>query len=1015
MSGVTARERTVELSVLGPLEVRAAGSALPLGPRKQQVVLAMLAVHAGRAVGMDELVDELWPEAPPASAVANVRGYAGSIRRMFEAAEGRGGRLVRRGSGYQFNAEPAELDLLAFSSHTADGRQSLRAGNLAAAATAFRSALRHWQGPMLAGLSVGPSLASRVAAVTEEQLAITEELAETLLALDDPVEVIRILHSHVHLHPLRERAYGLLMKALCRSGDIAGALSIYDDARSALRKHLGIDPGPELRQLHRAILEGEVAEDPLPVLTSHRLPVHKPAELPADLVDFVGRDAELKQVSALLGRLAGGTTVPTCAIVGPAGVGKTSLAVHVAHQLRASYSDGQLFVNLRGADSHPLDPVEVLARFLRALGVPGQAVPHDAQEREGLYRSILADRRVLVVLDNAAGEEQVRPLLPGTSTCAVLVTSRYRLAGLVGLASVELDVLSTDSSLALLSKTAGAARVRAEPAAAEKLTQLCGGLPLALRVVGVKLASSPHRTIAAYVARLAEERHRLDHLAHAGLAVRTSLDFSYQRLSAADRTLLRRISLLDAPDFAAWTAAAVADQTVPAAEEGLDRLIAAHLVQAAGTDAVGQVRYHLHDLIRVYARERAATEEPEADRLAAIRNVLHHWLGLVAAGEKALYGHSYRVRVGQEIGNAMLDRPTVEKVSQNPLAWIEAERAAFVSAVRQAAESGLLAECWRLSCVSEMLLSHRELHDETLIVHTIGLAAARRQGSRRGEAIMLMAFGTAQSERGAWPRARSLFEEAEALFAAENDMLGLAACQWLLARKDRQQGRLDAARDRYETMLAASRDVDLGAEALALLGLGQVQLTAGNIDAAVRDLESAMRVSRRCGGVLPPLLVLLWYGEAQLRVGRTDPAAAAFREVVSWCERAGDLSGEVMGLCALTRTMLAEGDIDEAGRLAARIQSRWGLLLEPLTKIVASSTTAAVRLAQGELRPAKQLAEEALDDSRRIGAVVHQAQAFDLMAEIHEAAGDHIAAAAARAEATALYPAVQPASAGALP
>jgi DNA-binding SARP family transcriptional activator/tetratricopeptide (TPR) repeat protein len=1010
MFGVTAMARTVDLRVLGPLEVRAGGSAVPLGPRKQQIVLAMLAVHAGRVVSLDELVDEVWPDAPPVSAVANVRSYAASIRRQFEAAEDRRGRVVRQGSGYQLNAEPDELDLLAFSSYVVKGREALRSGDLATGVAVLRDAVTYWRGPMLTGLPLGPALAGRAAVVEDERLAITEELAEAQLALDEPEEAVRVLHRHVHLHPLRERAYGLLMKALCRLGDVAGALSAYAEARNALIERLGIEPGAELRRLHRAILDGSLdADESRTVVTSHRPPVVKPAELPADLVDFVGREAEIQQVLALLSGSGEATAVPTCGIVGQAGVGKTCLAVHVAHRLRATYPDGQLFVDLRGADSHPLVSTEVLARFLRALGVPGEAVPHDAQERAALYRSLLADQRLLVVLDNAADEEQVRPLLPGAPSCAVLVTSRYRLAGLVGLASVDLGVFGTDGALALLHRTAGATRVRAEPAAAEELIRLCGGLPLALRVVGVKLATFPHRALSTLVDRMAEERDRLNHLMHAGLAVRSSLDFSYHRLDPADQRLLRRVSLLDAPDFAAWTAAAVADKTVPAVEEGLDRLIAAHLVQIAGTDVLGQVRYRMHDLIRVYARDRAAAEDPEADRVAAIRHAVHHWLGLATAGERAVYGHSYYAQLGDEIGRQTLDPAALDRVSMNPLTWIEAERVTLVSAVRQAAGVGLLAECWRLACVSLDMLGYREFKDEEEDVVTVAMDAARRLGDQRGEAIALAALGKIESERGHWARSRPMLEQAERMLIAEGDKLGVALCHRELALQDRHEGQLGSAKDRYTAMIEIGRDVDLALVAQGLRGLGQVHLLAGDASAALPALESALEVSRRCAGEMPRLLVLVWYGEACLQLGDTTRAAASFREVASWSERVGATSGEVWSLCGLAHVALTETDIGEAERLASRAHSLCQLFREPSSWMVASLTLARVRLAQGRLTSAKELAEEALDDSRSLGAVVEQARTLDLMAEIHEAAGDHEAAAAARAEAATLQPAVQPA------
>lgn len=1010
MAGSTPERGKLTLRVLGSLEVHAGGRSLPLGPRKQQLALAMLVVHAGQVVGLDELIDELWPDGPPASAVANVRSYTASIRRMFETVEDRRDRLVRRGSGYQLHADLDELDLLAFSSRVATARAAVQSGELTVASSAFLDALTYWQGPMLAGLRPGPVLAARAAVMDENRQSVVEELGAVLLALGDPDEVVRLLHQHVHLHPLRERAYALLMQALCRLGDSAGALSIYTDARNAIGERLGVEPGLALQKLYRSILDGKPELDP-PVRNAipRRPMVVHPAELPADLVDFVGRSNEIDRAIAVLNR-PGTTSVPICRILGQAGVGKTTLSVHVAHRLRADYPDGQLFVDLRGADSHPLTSAEVLARFLRALGVPGQAIPHDGQERAALYRSLLADRRLLIVLDNAVDEEQVRPLLPGTATCAVLVTSRYQLAG-VGSESVDLDVFGTDSALDLLDRAAGTARVRAELGAAEELVRLCGGLPLALRVVGVKLATSPHRTLSALVDRLAEERHRLDQLSHAGLAVRSSLDFSYQRIDPGDRRLLRRVALLDAPDFAAWTAAAVADLPVPVVEEGLDRLVAAHLVQTGGTDLVGQVRYRLHDLIRVYARERAEAEDTGQERLAAVRRTIHYWLALASAGEKTMFGPGYYYGWLSGISKVAPSQRVLAVASADPLRWIDAERAAFVSAVRQAAESGLFAECWRLASVSATMLAHRELRDESIAVHTLALDATRRIGDRRGEAIVLVALGRLECEGGDWARSRSLFEVAERIMAEEGDTHGLAFCYWEMAYQDRLEGKLVTAWERYTTMLQACRGTDPALEAMGLRGLGQVQLLAKSPEAALSSLTSALAVSGRGAGVMPRLLVLQWCGEAYLELGDTARAAAAFSEVVSSSDRIGAFCGLAVGLDGLARVALAEGKIDEADLLATRAQDQGDQLQEPSMGLLMSSTLARVRLARGSLTSARDLAERVLTDGRSVGATMHQAGTLELLAEIHEAAGDAEAAAAVRAELAALLPSIEPVAA----
>ncbi len=1020
MSGTVPKVPGVEILLLGPLEVRAAGAAVGLGAPKQRMVLALLSTHAGQVVGLADIVDELWPDGPPASAVANVRGYAGSLRRMFESVEGRQGRLVRRGSGYQLDATPGELDLLAFSACVREGRAALRSGDLAAAVTQFSAALKPWRGPVLAGMHHGPALAAKCAAVEDDRLALTEELAEAYLRLDEPDAAIALLRAHTRAHRLRERGQALLMRALQRTGDVAGALSVYAEARRALVEQLGIEPGRELRDLHQSVLSREHAVgsqaitaaspqglsrspgsgQPAPLLAVPAVP----AELPADVVDLVGRAAELAEMSQVLAPPEG-SAPPICVVVGQPGVGKTSLAVHVAHRLRPRYPDGQLFVDLRGADAHSLAPSEVLARFLRALGVPGPVVPHEPQEREALYRSLLASRRLLVILDNARDEEQVLPMLPGSATCAVLATSRNRLPGLARSTSVDLDVLDVDSGLELLERAAGSARVRAEPDAARGLVRLCGGLPLALRVVGVKLAASPHRTLSTLAERMVEERHRLDQLSHAGLAVRSGLDFSYLRLHRSDQALLRQIALLDAPDFAAWTAAAAADESVPATEDGLDRLIAAHLVQASGPDGLGQLRYRMHDLVKVYGRERAAAEETEVQRVATVRRTVLGWLALVTLAEETLWGRSYLARICREVGPCTPEEGAAARVSALPMAWMDVERAAFVATVRQAAQAGLLAECWRLACASRTVFEHLALLDESLAVHEIALDAARRLGDRRAEGVVLMGLGQLHSEFGRRDSGRATVEEAVAILLAEGDMHGVIRSYRQLALFDRDRGDLAQARLRYATMVAVGRAVDdPGETAMGLRGLAQVHLLDGRPQEAIQLLESALQAGTAAGDS-PRHFVLMWYGEACLQLGRRAAAAEAFGDVLVWTRRVGDLAGEVRSLAQLALLAVAEGRLEEAERLATEANDRYQFCPEPVHGLSVRYALARTWFARGAVARAREVAEEILDASRRLANVIYEVRTLDLLAEIHEATGDQAAAATARAEAGRLRPA----------
>lgn len=519
----------MEFRLLGPIGVWEAGRQLGVAGRRERTMLAVLLLAAGRLVPTEKVVDAVWGDAPPATARRQVSNGMSRLRRLL------GPRLVTRQPGYLLQVDPDDVDLHRFETGISAARQDASAGRLEAAVTGFEAALRLWRGPALGGVR---GLDGEAARLEERRLAVLAERIDAELALGRHSDLIGELSGLVAEHPMRERFAGQLMTCLYRCGRQAEALRVYHDARRALVDGLGLEPGAELRRIEHAILAGGPAprqrrSDPAPCL------------LPSDVADFTGRDTEVDALSAAL-TASGPGAVVVSAVTGRGGVGKTALAVHVAHRLAGLLADGQLYVDLHAGRT---DPGEVLGRFLRALGVDGSAIPRTLDERAEMYRRRLAGRRVLVLLDNAGDETQLAPLIPGSPSSAVLVTSRARLTGLAGVRLVELDVLDPGHALRLLARIAGTARVEAEPRAAAELVGLCGHLPLSVRIAGARLAARPHWLVADLVARMTDERRRLDELSHGGLAVRASLELSFRGLDAEARRLFGRLGLLDAPDF----------------------------------------------------------------------------------------------------------------------------------------------------------------------------------------------------------------------------------------------------------------------------------------------------------------------------------------------------------------------------------------------------------------------------------------------------------------------------------
>jgi DNA-binding SARP family transcriptional activator len=600
--------------ILGPLEFFDGKRWKGLGAAKPRALLATLLINSNEVVAVDQLSEELWGERQPRVATNLIQQYVMRLRRTLRDRPGR--LLVTRPRGYQLLVDAEDLDAQWFGHLLASGRSALRAGQPQRAATLLADALGLWRGRALVDVPPTTATEAEAARLEEQRLAAVEARIDAELACGRQVALIPELRKLVLDQPLRERLWGQLMLALYRSGRQADALAAYGQVAQLLHAELGVSPGAEIRQLQQQIrradpsLGAPLAGVPLARPARHAVVGGGPRpllrQLPADVARFTGRGAHLRQLDRLLGDHGAAPTAPVITVIaGTAGVGKTALAVHWAHRLAARFADGQLYLDLRGhACGPPTRPVDALAQLLRAAGVAAAQVPAELAEAASMYRSLLADRRVLVVLDNAASPDQVRPLLPGSPTCLVVITSRNQLGGLIakdGAQPLTLDVLGPDEAVALVGKIIGGHRTHAEPAAAAKLARLCAHLPLALCIAGANLASRPHQRIADFVAELAQGG-RLAKLVVNGdeqTTIKGALDLSYQRLAAQERQLFRLLGLAPGDDVSAAAAATLAGITPEQAEPLLDRLAAAHLLEQRAPG-----RFAFHDLLRLYAADR---------------------------------------------------------------------------------------------------------------------------------------------------------------------------------------------------------------------------------------------------------------------------------------------------------------------------------------------------------------------------------------------------------------------------
>ncbi|MGC4746846.1 AfsR/SARP family transcriptional regulator [Micromonospora sp. DT201] len=928
----------MEFRVLGPLEVVADGQRLDLGGHRQQIVLASLALEPRHVVSVGRLVTAVYGARLPSSARAQVQICVSALRRLL-AANGLPAAIVTRYQGYALEVHEEHVDHQVYESIL--GRAGRAAGK-EQAVSCYREALRMWRGVALEGLESEP-LRAAADRLAERRLMTIEECIDLELQLGRHRDLIAELSGLVAAHPLRERVRGQLMLALYRSGRQAEALECYRSARRALIDELGLEPSDSLQRLERSILSsdaalsvppaGDVIEVGAPsigkpgtdVTSTMLMPVEAvqpvlagvvvPSMLPTDIADFTGRSQQIEEIQLHLANAAESPAqfaVPVVVVAGKPGIGKTTLCVHVSHRLSWRYPGGQLFADLHGGASRQASPTQILERFLRTLGVPGSAIPEGLDERAEVYRGLLADRRILVVLDNAASEAQVLPLMPGNPSAAVLITSRRRLAGLPGATHIGLDVFDPQQSVELLSRIVGEVRVQAEAGAADEIAELCGQLPLALRIAGARLSARPHWTVEELTSRLENESRRLDELKHGALGIRVSISDTYDNLEPDARRLFRRLALLDFPVFAGWAGAALLDQPLVDAQDLLDELVDAHLVEIAGTEGGSRTQYRFHDLIKVFARERLAAEETATERNAALARVLGALLYLAEQAHHRLHGVDSQ-QVHSSARRWPIAPKTVEWHIREPMSWFERERQTLVAAVRQAAKVGLVELCWDLAFTSVTLFESRLYLSDWRDTHRVALAVCRAAADLRGQAVMQYSTGSLGIVERRFDGARRSLEQADRLFQQIDAEQGAALVGLHIAYLDRIAGNFDEASRRYELALKVLHQAgDLAAAAYVLHNMAQVALERGEPDSARNMLPQALKFSRQARSRRIEAQVLHRLGDAHLQAG--DPAAAvtAFGEALAAVQALGDPIGEAYAMHGLGVAHLRVGDHTEA-------------------------------------------------------------------------------------------------------
>jgi DNA-binding SARP family transcriptional activator len=973
--------------LLGSLLVSSGGTELPVLAGKQRALLAALLLRANRRVSLDELAEAVWGTAPPASARGTLRDYVKEVRKALGDAGGL--RIATVAGGYLIRVDPGELDLGQFESLLAAARAAGGSRRWQDAGARTGEALALWRGEPLADVPSDLLALHETPRLTELHLQAIELRAEADLQLGRHAEAIPDLTRIVGLHPMRERLRCLLMLALYRDGRLADALAAYREARDLLVEELGAEPGPELALLHQQILEGD------PALARHQAAEPEgrarariagqevPHQLPAAVSHFTGRAAELAELTKLAAE-SDVSALVICAVGGTAGVGKTAMAVQWAHQVADDFPDGQLYVNLRGYDpDEPVSPADALASFLRTLGVPGADIPDDADERAGLYRSRLAGRRMLILLDNARDGDQVRPLLPGEPRCVAVVTSRDTLAGLVaadGAIRLDLDVLPPADAVGLLRSLIGG-RVDADPQAAETLAGLCAWLPLALRIAAEIAAARRTVPLAQLAAELATSRLDVLDAGEDRADVRAVFSWSARQLPDNATKAFMLAGLHPGADLDVHAFAALAGTTTGQARRVLDRLRRASLLQAAWPG-----RYGMHDLLRVYARERSAAGDSGDERRQALTRLFDYYLAAAAGAMDVLFPAEADRRPRIAPAAAALPQMPGEADAR---AWLDQELANLVAVVVHCAGHGWPRHATSLAATLFRYLMYGSHLPEALTVNSQALHAARQSGDLAAEAEALNALGGIGMMNGHFGDAAGQFRAALERYRQCGDRAGEARVLRNLSTTEIQLHNHSAAADYCRQAITACHIAgdSLGA-ARALTNLAAAETYLGRYDQAAQHLHAALPVLRQADDQVGEARALEGIGEIDIQRGQLTRAAEFFDQALATYRRIDSPAGIAGNLINLADVSLGQGNyqqaishLREALALSQQAGYQHGQITALRTLAKALHQTGQPAAARTQLAAALRLAAET-------GSTYQQASAHRDLAESHQQAGD---------------------------
>ncbi|WP_177226145.1 AfsR/SARP family transcriptional regulator [Actinacidiphila rubida] len=886
--------------LLGPVRALLDGRDVALGPPLQRAVFTVLAVRRDQVVDRGELIDAVWGEALPGNPEGAVHTYVAGLRRALEPVRVRRspGRFVQsHPSGYRLVLpDAAATDLARFERLADEGRAAVRAGRPDAAERLFGEALALFHGSVLGGVP-GPFAQVRRDWLAGARQSLAEDRAEVLLRQGRYREAADEARLLADGEPLRERPWALLMTALYRDGRQAEALAAYERARAASAELLGLDPGPLLGGLRQRIVVADPALLPDGGAEAAAAGAGRPGrwvDLPRDAGHFTGRAAEVARVAAAVGR-------GVCAIDGMAGVGKTTLAVHVAQRLAERCPDARLYVDLHGhtPGRPPVTAAAALERLLLAVGVPGERIPAAEEDRAALWRARLAGQRALLVLDNAVDTGQVRPLLPGSVSCLVLVTSRRRLTGLDASVSLSLGVLPLEEAQALFAAVAGPERVAAEPAAAEAVVRACGLLPLAVQIAAARLRHRPAWTVAHLRDRLAVEERRLDELAAEDRSVEAAFALSYRALDAAERRMFRLLGVFPGAVVGLDAAAALCGLDVVAADRLLQGLVDCQLL-----DEPHPGRYRLHDLLRAYAARECGRTDGDADRRAALGRLVGFYLATVDGAEQLLRPQRLdRADAAPPgAGVAFADRAAA-------LAWLDAERAVFAPLIGAAARDGRDRQAWQLARCLWGFFEARGHWTDWIACHELALPSARLLGDRLAQARLLVGLGVAEHHLRHYESAVGRYRAALALMREAGFRNGEAGVLTNLGNTLRRMGRTAEAIDCQEQSLATCQAVaDQAGESIALANLGDLYRDAGRLRQSLDVQEQALAMFRKWGERRWEGSVLDGLARTHLAAGGAEQALVHGREALECRCAGGDRAGEAETLDLLARIRLERGE-----------------------------------------------------------------------------------------------------------